>query len=273
LVGRAVAAGMTLLEDFFPRIHSFQALVYRIVQRNLNLAYTGGVPADIRNSYHMFVSPPRSGSFAVSLKLGTSSLQMPLPGFLGASQVVSEIMDLMELVDKSAVSEIERRIPNPAYRRNFFGLAKKLAPDGDRIARVSFTSVDGGDTRTLSVTTPASRLPVPREPGGYQSGESVEVSGVLRYADASSSQQNRNRIRVVRDGGTQVDIAVPEGLMDDIVRPLWASHVTIRGIRRRRSGVLRLQEIWESEPDSPGRGRTHIRASAGLNSSVQQPLL
>ena len=273
LTGRMASAGIVFLSDFVSRITGFQSLIYRIVQRSLSMAYTDGVPDDIRSGYHALVSPPRSGSFAVSLKLGTSSPQLPLPGFLGSSEVVNEFMDLMDLADRAQASEIEEHIPNFAYRANFLGLAKKLAPDGDRIARVNFTSVNGLDTRTLAVTTPASFLPLPDIPSGGPTGQSIVESGTLRYADAGSSRRTRNQIRIVRDDGSVVAIAVPEGMMDDIVRPLWNEHVTVRGIRSRRSRVLKLQEIWVSEAGASGRTYQHIRANAGLDQPAQQSLL
>ena len=272
LVGRVASAGMMLLSDFVSRTTGFQALVYRIVQRNLNLAYTGGIPESIKNGYHALVSPPRSGSFVFSMRLGTSSPQLTLPGFFGSSQVVSEFMDLMDLANRSRMSEIQERIPDPAYRANFLGLAKKLAPDGDRVACVSFTSVDGLGTRSLAVTTPASLLPMPDGPWAPPPGEPIVERGTLRYADAGSGRHSRNQIRIVKDDGSFVTIAVPEGMMDDIVRPLWNLHVTVRGRRSRRGRILRLQEIWESEAGSPATRYSHIRVTGGPDNPGQQSL-
>ena len=75
----------------------------------------------------MLLSPPRNGSFAVMLQFG-SPVQLPLPGMSPSAVIVDEFMDLIELVNKSRVNEIQELIPDQAYLRNFYGLAKKIAP-------------------------------------------------------------------------------------------------------------------------------------------------
>ena len=272
LVGRAVANGLALWADLMPRTNGFQALIYRIVQRKLNLPYTGGIPTDIRNSYHTFVSPPRTGSFAISLRLGQTLPNPSFPGFLGPADVINEFIDLMEFANGSLITEIQQRIPDMAYRQNFLGLARKLAPDGKEIRQVGFTAFGDGDTRTLSVTTPASRFPIPDIEVSHQSGDAIEVSGSLRYADASARRRNSNQIKIVNDNGPSYEIVVPEGLMDDIVRPLWNSYVTVRGSKRARGNIIRLHEIWESDPSSGQEIGQRISIAANSDIGMQQSL-
>ena len=262
LVGRLVSAGFTLLSEFDSRATSFQTTIYRIAQRRMNLPYTGGIPSEIRNSFRAFISTPQVGSFAVSLKIGYANQQMAFPGFLPFGDVLDEFMDLMDVVSRAAISEIEERIPDTAYQRNFLGLAKKLAPDGDRISGVGFTSLNDGCMRHVSVNVPARNLPTPRVEAPGPGGESFEVSGVLRYADAGTRQQGRNQIMIVNEGDPSFELVVPVGLMDDVVRPLWNAHVTARATRRRRSRSLVLQEIWESEPESGRAVGPRISATA-----------
>jgi len=45
----------------------------------------------------------------------------------------------------------------------------------------------------------------------------------------------------VRVGGTIYEILVPEGMMADIVRPLWDDEVIVTGIRRRKR--IKLEDI------------------------------
>ena len=250
LTGRAVANGIALVSDVVSRVNSFQSLIYRITQRKLGRLYRGHIPNDIRNSYRAFAAPPRSGSFAISLRIGHPLPQFSLPGFLSPEEIIHEFMDLMELANLVRVAEIQERIPDSAYRHNFLGLAKTLAPDGERIRQVGFI-VGEEAARTLLVTTPASRFPVPDTGEGKRRGVSVEeVSGTLRYADAGVGDSNRNRIRLINHNGPTHEVNVPAGMMDDIVRPLWNSFVTVKGSRSGRQKIVRLQEIWESEPAS-----------------------
>ncbi len=273
LAGRVVADGVVLLSEIVSRMNSFQSLVYRIVQRRSHSPYRGRIPRDIHNGYRVFASQPRTGSFGVSLRLGQPAVQPTLPGFFGAPDVIQEFMDLIDLANRAQFGEIRERIQEEAYLRNFWGLAKNLAPDGDRIRQVSFATFKGNDVHAVGVTTPASHIRIPDDVGGLDEQPLVEVSGTLRYADARTGNRNRNRIKLVDVAGSSHDLVVPEGLMDDIVRPLWNSFVTARGSRRAKQNILRLVEIWESEPDSGDAVGSTIRVPDRLTDSGQGSLL
>lgn len=249
LVGRAVSSGTVLLTELVSRVNSFQKLTHRIVQRKSDLPYRARIPSDIRSGYPTFAATPKTGSFVISLRLGNPTPKPSLPGFLNADEIISEFLDLMELANDSRIDEIQQRIPDVAYRHNFLGLAKNLAPDGKQIRQVGFSTASNTGARHISVTTPASQFPTPNAGERQQHGQ-VEVRGMLRYADGSAGTSSRNRIRLIENRGTQHEISVPPGLMDDIVRPLWNSHVTVKGTRHRGQRVIRLHEIWESDPIS-----------------------
>ena len=123
----------------------------------------------------------------------------------------------------------------------------------------------------MSVTTEARNIPSPETQNTQQARQSVEVSGMLRFADAGAS--NRNLIKLVNDDGPSYDIRVPVGLMDDIVRPLWNLHVTVRGSKGRRQQYIALQEIWESIHTSGQRVGPAITASSIHSHGFQQSLL
>ncbi|MDE2937496.1 MAG: hypothetical protein OXR67_01040 [Chloroflexota bacterium] len=268
LAGGLVSQGFTLLQDLITRANSFQAAVFRTVQRMKDLPYRDRVPKDIRNEYRVFASAPRMGSFAISFRLGQPVFQATLPNFLSANDVIREFIDLMEIASiDSEVENIAHRIPDPAYQRNFLGLARNLAPDGNRVSQVGFVVAQGTGPKILSVTKPGSLFPMSTLPDRGDSGMTINVSGMLRYADAGS--KNRNRIRLVNADGESHDIEVPSGMMDDIVRPMWNSHVTVKGYRRRKQRIIRLQEIWESEPNS---GLTRRNLSLGETPEVLDAL-
>ena len=73
-------------------------------------------------------------------------------------------------------------------------------------------------------------LPRHRDPPHSAPGEAVTVTGRLEYASKLNQQ---NEIRIEPDGGGPAQrVRVPEGLMNDIVRPLWDERVMIRGTKR-----------------------------------------
>ena len=248
LAGRSVASGMAALSDLITRAENCQTLIFRIVQRKIQ-KYRGTIPRDIQNRYQTFASVPRAGSFAISLRLIRPVEEPELLGMLSVGEVLSEFMDLMELANGAEIAEIQQKIPETPYQENFLGLAKRIAPDGERIRQVGFTTVGFGRTRSLAVTRPSRHFPGPVVSGQTQTGTTDEVSGRLLYADAEGKRKN-NRIKLRRDGDETREIIVPTGLMDDIVRPLWNSYVTVKVTVKRGQKILRLQDIWEADPDS-----------------------
>lgn len=246
LAGRGVGSGRTRLSDFTNRVNMFSTLIYRIAERGSKLPFRkrGSPSASIQNSFRTFASAPRVGSFAVSLKLGNPTDQLSFPGMLDSHNVINEFMDLMELANASRVSELRDRIPDSSYMNNFLASAKKIAPDGDRIRQVAFTAIGGSGTRALSVTTPSSLFPTPRSTEQVATEtEVIEVDGTLLYADAIRG--GGDQIRIVNENGTQYTIDVAEGLMNDIVSPMWDSTVRIQGVRR--GAHIILQDIWQIE--------------------------
>ena len=110
-----------------------------------------------RESFPLLVSAPRAASFAVTLRVGRPAGQQHLPS--EGQEIVDEFLDLMEMVEGNAdIRVLEERIPEAAYLRNFLGLAKKLAPDGDRVQQVGFTVMRGNRERRVSIKKPAARM-------------------------------------------------------------------------------------------------------------------
>ena len=243
LSGPEVGNGVAELGAVYGRVNNSAQLIYRTAERKQGLPFRerGGPPKEIRENHRLLLSPPRNGSFAVMLQFG-SPVQPPLPGMSPSAVIVDEFMDLIELVNKSRVNEIQELIPDQAYLRNFYGLAKKIAPDGERFRQVGFTAMRGGSERSVELTTPAAELPSPNLTEAPDApAEPVEIRGVLRFADARRG--NENAIQVI-DRNLSSRIIVPPGMMNDIVRPLWDHRVVIQAIRKGRT--LTLEDI---EPD------------------------
>ena len=146
----------------------------------------------------------------------------------------------------------------------------------DLAARGFLAQMGENPQRSVLVTKQPSEFP-PLDAGipVVTDSEVIERSGTLRYADASSGAANHNRIRLINDDGSSHQVIVPSGLMDDIVRPMWNAHVTVRGTVRGRQRHIRLREIWESEPRSNrqvGRVLSTTESGGGLQYSLFQPV-
>ena len=75
-----------------------------------------------------------------------------------------------------------------------------------------------------------------------EGGKPIEVTGRLLLADARKVE---GKIQLIETDGTAHTIIVPEGMMDDIVKPLWDEVVTVTGIRSKSR--IYLKEITKME--------------------------
>lgn len=249
LTGPAVGFGLVRSVDFSSRIENASRMICRTVERHRNMPFRekGRPRKAVQDDYEVFVSVPRAASFSVTLRLGRPIAQQRIPGFLDTASIVDELLELIDLANKAKMQEIRDRIPDPAYLRNFIALAKRLAPDGDNVRRVGFTVVRSGRQRSVEITRPAPEFPRLPVEGVEVRGEEVRVRGLLRYADATQSETGLIKI-VEEAGAVSHEVKVPEGMMADIVRPMWDCVVIVTG--RREGRRIALEDIQEADPQT-----------------------
>lgn len=249
LSGQGVGFGLISQVDLFDRIDTSSKVLRRIAERRSNRPFREkGRAGKSLGDYQLYVSTPRAASFAVTLRVGRPTDQLSFEG-IGHKPlaVLDEFLDLLELMGQSKVPELKDRIRDPAYLRNFIALSKKIAPDGERVRQVGFTALREGKERIVEVRTPASVLPsisdfeLPKQKDTIP--KHIRLSGLLCFADAT--QDKDNTIKIVDDQGTPHIVEVPEGMMDDIVRPMWNSQVTIEGTQIGKR--ISLMEVTRDE--------------------------
>ena len=231
LAGPEVSKGLAPHNAIYGRVDSIEKLIHRTAERKLGRQFREGGAAikEVRDNYRMMVSVPREGSFAVTLKFG-SLIQPALPGMTDAATVMDEFMQLIELINRWRDDAVQDLIADPAYLRNFFGLAKKIAPDGEIVQQVGFTAIRNGREHPVALTRPSDEIMAPASPQPPNSdGEPVEIRGILRYADATRGAGNQ--IKVIDPESKPHLVDVPAGMMNDIVQDLWDERVVIRGKR------------------------------------------
>jgi hypothetical protein len=135
------------------------------------------------------------------------------------------------------------------YRNNFQQLAKQIKPDGNSIKTVGFTASFGnGERRVLlqSDTKPVAISKIEKAGAKQNSADkepeqNIEIQGTLKFAD--STKKSNNEIRLIDESGVSHRIKVPTELMEDVVRPFWGDKVKIKGLQKRKSGIITLQNI------------------------------
>lgn len=246
IAGDAVGFGIASSDEFVGRVQDFSTIILRTVERRLKQPYREKRSAknQLKETFGVFLSVPRAASFAVTLKLGQPRQQMDFWADQEAPLVIDEILDLFEAVQADNVDELAHRIPDGTYRRNFSALARRVAPDGKRVNMVGLTSHRSGQVRTVALTRRREEL-TNISLGSIKTTspefeyERVEVRGLLHYADEIG--RNDGTIRLEDQGGRVHEIVVPEGMMGDIVRPLWDDAVVVTGTRRGKR--IRLEGI------------------------------
>ena len=231
--------GITEWTGYRARVDDTLKMITRITERKAErpFRHRGPPEAVIRKYLSPHVSLPRAASYSVSIRLGHGQLHLPGLDLPELPEVIHDFLTIVEKVNGSVEDQLEELIPDNSYRQNALALAKQIAPDGANIKQVGFTAsgIDGprmiGFTRTKKDVRQSAADRAPEE-------ESVmEIHGTLLFADARGTS---NEIRIVADDGEHKVKVVPE-MMDDIVRPLWNSVVSVRGVRR--GSTVTLTEI------------------------------
>lgn len=249
LAGPEVGSGIAERSLVSRRVDNTTQLIYRIAERKHDLPFRerGKPSKEIRTKYQLLESVPRRGSFALSLRFGNPHSQSELSD---TPAIIDEFMELIALVNRFRIDAIQEIIPHPDYQRNFFSLAQKIAPDGERVRQVGFTTIRGQNQHSVELTTEAAEIAalLPAAPPRQVAlpeypAEPVEINGVLRFADAT--RESNNIIQVTPDGQSPVSVIVPPDRMKDIVPQMWASRVVIQA--KRTGNTHRLVEIQLAE--------------------------
>jgi len=235
--GELVGLGIAPSEEFIGRVKNIETLLYRTAERKRNKPYrdAGRRKKEIEQELGLYITIPRAASFAVSFRLGT---QMQFAGIGFGEEVIDELLECVDLVDKANLEDLEKRIKDKAYYENFVALAKEIAPDGSNVKSVGFATFRRGEERHVVLSSTRSKiaklakekiakLEVAEEQ--TEVSEEVTVRGWLRLAD---SRKPDGLIDLVDENNIEHTINVPKGMMADIVRPMYEYEVIVTGYKK-----------------------------------------
>lgn len=258
LAGNAVKFGGTSAEFLMSRVEKISSLFYRTVERMLKRPYrvSGGVEKEIKQKYGLFINAFAPSSFAVAFQLGTPDPQMNLPGFENESeikpeQVVDEIMECFEIFEKGESDSLKEKFFDEDYYGNFVGLAKKIAPDGQNISMVGFTSIRNGADKPVALRKSRNLIKKEYELKVTQLEDSSKkffsYSGILMRAN-TPLRGKYGTVGLVEQGTNEkFDIKVPISIMKDVVQPYYEESVVVQGYAI--ENTLYLEEIDSASND------------------------
>ena len=222
LQGNNVGFGTILYDEFLKRIKGTRALIDRTIQRILGADYQrSGRIAKIYRPFIPALAAPRPGSFAITIKLAVAKGKQ-IPMFITAAQVIDEIMAGVEFINNADEKRLHERIRQEVYYRNFIALTRDIAPDGEKISFVGFTSL----RNSVGITRLRNQIKLlPEEKKGDVERTPITVEGLLDYATA----RRQEAIGLTTEEGKEYTIIVQEGL-DDLVHAYFKQWVVVTGL-------------------------------------------
>ena len=240
LAGNAVKYGGTAAEFLMSRLEKVSTLFYRTVERMLKKPYriSGGVEKDIKEKYGLFINAFHPSSFAVSFQIGAPEQQLQLPNFeddvsLDPEDVVDEMMECLEVFESGDPEDLRGRISDENYYGNFVGLAKELAPDGNNINLVGFSTIRNGEDKPVSLRKKRKQISE-----GYTSSAAENLKtnkkprthkGTLISANTPLKGKYGTVYLHKKDPNERLLIKVPISLMKDVVKPYYEESVIVQG--------------------------------------------
>ncbi len=263
MVGGVVGFGVMESNQFLRRAETIERLLVRTVERKRGMTFreSGGPTKETTKDFEVYFSTGVAASYAITVRLGRPQRQklLEFPEQVLPTAVIEEVLVCLEDFGAGRVEALRQRIPNEAYFNNFAGLAKKIAPDGDKIKTVGFTSSKGDEKHTVALTSPPLEVWRPK----VDTGKTVEFIGRIRAADETSKTKSHPMFCVEDDtGNVSPRIQVLPGVLQDIVKPYWGELVRVTATKPKRGGhkMVDIDPI-EATPSEDGAERYPQHAS------------
>lgn len=243
LAGLSVGFGVIESGQFMRRADIVEKLLVRTAERLRNQKFreTGSPSRGASKGFEVFFSTALAASFAISIRLGRPQRQLMLPGFVGPKEVVDDFLTCVEDFNAERTESLHQRIQGEAYFNNFTALARRLAPDGEKVRTVGFTSIRGETTKQVALSRPPGTVWRARA----DHPATVTLTGTIRSADETTSHREHPVFGVEDDQGTKHTVNVPPGMLQDIVKPYWGERVQVVATRKRKH--LELVDIEQAD--------------------------
>jgi hypothetical protein len=179
--------------------------------------------------FEPYISLPRAGSLSFTIRLGSSSEQTSIPGFDKADEIIDDIFENIDLINKGEMDILKNKINDNDYYTNFVASSRELAPDGIDFNLVGLTIVRNGNQKNLEFTKKRKDIDILNssdniiEKLNKNDQAIIEISGRLSFAD-----DDKNKIKLTTPNKEKHNIKVSAGL-SDIVKKYFGENVIIKG--------------------------------------------
>lgn len=256
MTGSSVGNGAIVSTAFTDRLDKVTKLVGRIADdkqkrpfaQNNRISSADLVPV---------IFAPQPGCFAVVIKLGISrvSQQLSFPQADFGTEIINELMERLILFSEDKLDALKARVSKVEYYNNFVTLASHIAPDGDSVKAIAFSSINVTTKKPSHVSLhravrdKISSIIMPIQPDPVileKPPKKTVLVGTLLLADGI----NKQSITLIDDNKKSYSISVPIHLLDDVVKEKWGQRVTV-WVEDRRKGKERYLLIDIEEQTQP----------------------
>ena len=255
MVGGVVGFGVMESSQFLRRAETLERLLIRSVERQQGLPFreSGGPRRRAMKDFEIYFSTARAASYAITVRLGRPQRQLLLefPDQVQPSAVVDDVLVCLDEFGAGNVESLHERISDEAYFNNFTALARRLAPDGEKVRTVGFTAVKGDEERVVALANPPADVWKPK----VTTGTRVEYVGRIRAADETSKKAKHPVFCLEDDAGVvSPKVRVPPGVLQDIVKPYWGELVKVIASKPKRGNpnMVEIEPVGEAAEESDG---------------------
>jgi len=254
IYGDAISYGKATTEILMTRVDRITALYYRTVERLFKLPYRikGGVNPEIKEKYELYISALLPSSFAVTFQVGIPDPQIPLFPELEPREpikpelVIDEVMSCFEILESTNPGDLKEKIKDETYYENFIGLAKQIAPDGEKVKFVGFTVKKNGIEKPIALRKSKKQLQetsdlILREESIDEKLIKKSYTGILMHAHSPRIRKFGTVQLIDSSTGEVQSIHVPIALMKDVVQPYYEENVIV--LVSEKKGKNYLEEI------------------------------
>jgi len=237
LDGIDVSPGFVFYQHLRARVGTIEALLRRTYNRLIEKPWSDFRKKTALPYFSTALSVPRIASFAVTIRLTRPvGAQLSLP-IVDAKRVIDEVLDTVRLIQEGHENLLEKRIPDPAYRRHFMLHARELAPDGERIRTVGLTSQGN------KVAFRRSRSELTGLSATQGSDMSDRLGPITVVGTLDEARKRKNSIVLRTENNEEYWVKVLDG-MEDIVRSNFARNVTVIGTIKPSKSPSQNSKKW-----------------------------
>ena len=233
IFGDFIGSGFAPLNLFKDRIDSLSSILRRTYERLCGQKYSGGRPSKIISNFQTFLSIPRESSFAITIKLSRPHrTQFPLFDKTTAAEVIHNTLNCFDHLNNNETEQLSALIGDDTYCRHFLSMAKTVAPDGDKVKLVGFTS-NQKRVRFKRTNAEVAKIPLPTPSTTCPNYDNkpYTVEGRLDYVHGEEDTIG------LATGGKLIRINMQEGL-EDFVKQFFGQFVRVTGVKNVHGEII-----------------------------------